>query len=110
MTVGELRERLTLLSPVLVDDGQGGQTIDDWTAGDEVAAAIVPVGSREGIALGGQQASMQVRITLRHRTDVTAPMRVRRVRDQQVYELMGPGRDVDGRRRWLELDAYEVRA
>lgn len=110
MTIGDLRERLTLLSPVLVDDGQGGQTISDWTDGDEVAAAVVPVGSRESIALGGQQASLQVRITIRYRTGVSSPMRVRRGRDQQVYELMGPPRDVDGRRRWLELDASEVRA
>jgi SPP1 family predicted phage head-tail adaptor len=108
MTVGELRERATLLTPITVADAQGGQSTT-WSSGATVAAAVLPLSGREALSAGAVQASMSTRITIRYRDDVTATMRIRRERDDQVYELTGPPRDVDGRHRWLELDAVEVR-
>lgn len=108
MTVGELRDVATLLVPAAVADSQGGQTTT-WSDGDTVHAAIVPLSGREALAAGAVQSSLSTRITLRYRDGVTAQHRLRRDRDGQVYELVGPPRDVDGRRRWLELDAVEVR-
>lgn len=108
MTIGELRERVTLLTPVTVADGQGGQTTT-WAEGDQVWAAVVPLSGREALAAGAVQSALSTRITLRYRDGVTAQMRVRRDRDAQLYELTGPPRDLEGRRRWLELDAVEVR-
>ena len=110
MTVGQLRDRVTLLTPVLVDDGQGGQTVSGWTAGDEVAAAFTTLAGREAVGAGGMQASMGARVVIRYRTGVTAQMRIRRERDQKVFELGAPPRDVDDRQRWLELDALETRS
>ena len=108
MTAGELRERVTLLTPTTVSDGQGGQTTT-WTDGDPVWAAVVPVSGREALAAGAVQSSLSTRITIRHHIGITAQMRIRRERDGQLYELLGPPRDIDARRRWLELDAVEVR-
>lgn len=110
MTVGELRERATLIAAVETNDGKGGQTAAWTNEVAEVSAAIVPVSGREALASGAMQSSLGVRITIRYRSDVTAAMRLRRERDGQVYELVGPPRDVDGRQRWLELEAQEVRA
>lgn len=108
MTVGALRDTATLLVPATAPDGQGGQTTT-WSDGDMVFAAIVPLSGREALAAGAVQSSMSTRITVRYRDGITAHHRLRRDRDGQVYELVGPPRDVDGRRRWLELDAVEVR-
>lgn len=108
MHAGLLRDRLTLLAPVTVADGQGGQTTT-WSEGDQVWAAVVPLSGREALSAGAVQSSLSTRITIRYRDGVTAQMRVRRERDGQLYELTGPPRDVDARRRWLELDAVEVR-
>jgi len=110
MTIGDLRDRVEVLAPVTGDDGSGGQTAAYPDTGDVVAAAIVPLSGREALAAGAMQASLSTRITIRYRTGVTAQYRLRRERDGQVYELVGPPRDVDGRRRWLELDAQEVSA
>lgn len=108
MTIGELRDLVTFLTPVTVADGQGGQTTT-WSEGDQVWAAVVPLSGREALSAGALQSSLSTRITVRYREGVTAQMRVRRERDGQLYELTGPPRDVDARRRWLELDAVEVR-
>lgn len=106
MTIGQLRDRVTLLRATTADDGHGGQTVT-WGAFDTAAAAILALSGREVLMAGAMQLEMSHRITLHYRTDVTVQSRVRRDRDGQVFDVQAL-RDPDGRRRWLELDAQEV--
>lgn len=106
ITAGELRERVTLLVPTEVDDGQGGRAID-YVAGETVWSAVREAGGREVLMSGGVQTAKSVQITIRYRADVTPQMRLRRAADGADYELVAAPRDLDGRRRWLELAAVQ---
>lgn len=106
MHSGRLRDRCTLLTATTTADGQGGQTTT-WTAGDHVWAHVRALSGREVMQFGAVQSSAALRISLRFRSDLTVQHRLRREPSGPTYELTAM-RDVDGRRRWLELDAVEV--
>ena len=107
MTIGDLRDRVTLLSAVTTKDGKGGEVTTWPDGGDTCWAQVRALSGREALQFGALQSTVQVRITLRYRSDLTVQHRLRREPTGPTYELTAV-RDVDGRRRWLECDAVEV--
>lgn len=103
---GQLASRIVLEKPVRTADGAGGATVD-W---DEVAtlwARIEPVSAAERFAADRLATRVTHRITLRFRADIEGGMRIRhRGRGLAVVAW----RDPDENRRFLVLDAEEVRA
>ena len=51
MRIGTLRERVSLLQPVVTRDTQGGLVTTWSTLASNVPAAVVPVGGRESLEL-----------------------------------------------------------
>lgn len=106
MHAGLLRDRLTMLTATTAADSQGGQ-VTTWADGDAIWANLRALSGKEALQYGALQSSVTARIALRYRSDLTVQHRLRREPDGPTYELTAV-RDVDGRRRWLEVDAVEV--
>jgi len=81
--------------------GALGQASTTWTDVATVWAAVEPLRGRDWFAAGQRQASADVRITVRHRADVTADMRV--LWRGVPHDLSAPPIDVRGEGRYLEL-------
>lgn len=102
--IGNLRERVAVEQKTSPADSQGGRTVT-WSILETVAAAIEPDGATvEAIQAGAVVATGRYRVRLRHRTDVTALMRLRwRGKLLQVLSVVS-----DERRRWLLLQCAEI--
>lgn len=104
-SVGHLRERVAVEQKTSVTDAQGGRSVT-WGILETVAAAIEPENTRESepLQVGAVTASGRYRVRLRHRTDVTALMRLRwRGKVLHILSVVS-----DERRRWLLLQVAEV--
>ena len=98
--IGELRERVTLQSPVRAPDGAGGGDVT-WTSGATVWAKVEERGGSEHAAGERLAGHARLRVTIRYRSGVTAEMRVMwNGRALGIAAL----RDPDGRKRFLVLD------
>ncbi len=103
VVIGELRHRVRLETPLRSPDGAGGVT-ETWTLLDEVWAGIRPLGGFETVEADGLKARVTHRITVRHRTDVTAEMRfVLGSRRFHIHAVVDP----DERKRILSCLAEE---
>ncbi|MCE9650578.1 MAG: phage head closure protein [Parvibaculum sp.] len=97
---GNLRERVTIEAPSRNADGAGGADIE-WTPLATVWAEVADQGGNEQVLGERTEARARHRVTMRHRGDVTAEMRlVWRGRTLDIRAL----RDPDGRRQWLAID------
>lgn len=103
--IGDMRERVTLQSPLRTGDGAGGSVVT-WTEAATVWAKVeMPAGGEAALA-ERLEAQARLRLTLRHRDDVTTEMRASwRGRAFNIRAL----RDKDGRRRFLIIDCEEER-
>ena len=111
MRAGTLRHRVTLQKPTVVDDGQGGKTTT-WTTGQvtDVPAAIEPLMGREAIEASKVQGTMSHRITIRYSSAVsglTPTWRV--VFGSRTFEIHAV-KQIDERRREVQLECSEVQA
>jgi SPP1 family predicted phage head-tail adaptor len=104
MQIGDLRERVTISQPSRVTDTLRGQATT-WTTLDTVWAEWSDRPSREALQVGGFQSLSLHTARIRYRADVTTQMRV--TKGTTVCDISGL-RDMDGRRRFLELDLVEV--
>ncbi|MDO8423580.1 MAG: phage head closure protein [Parvibaculum sp.] len=99
--VGQLRERVVIEKPTRVGDGTGGESLS-WAV---LGTVWAEVRSRTGteVTLGERdEARSRFTVTMRHRDDVSADMRL--VWRAQVLNIRSL-RDPDGHRRWLAIDA-----
>jgi SPP1 family predicted phage head-tail adaptor len=107
MRAGSMRHLLTLQSETTADDGSGGQTVA-WSDVDDVWCDKQELSGREFLQAGVLQNAPTHRVRLRYRTDVTAKSRFYSVDEVKTYEVVSPPRDVDGRKRELEIDIAPV--
>jgi SPP1 family predicted phage head-tail adaptor len=101
--IGQMRERVTLQAPVRLPDGAGGADAA-WDAGATVWAKVEERGGEERAAGERLAAEARLRVTIRHRSGVTAEMRA--LWNGRALEITGI-RDPDGRKRFLVLDCEE---
>jgi SPP1 family predicted phage head-tail adaptor len=98
--IGELRERVTLQSPLRTADGAGGANIS-WGEDLSVWAKVEQLGGDESVSADRLAAHARLRVTIRYRKDVTTEMRLLwRLRAYGIRAL----RDADGDKRFLVLD------
>lgn len=90
--------------PVDTDDGAGGTTTA-WSDVASLWAAIEPLSTAERVAAGRIEAAAGLRLTIRHRADLTHAMRF--VAGPRVLAILGIA-DPDGRGRWLVCDCEEI--
>lgn len=99
MQAGRLRHRITLLKPVTARD-EIGQPVTVFEPMAEVFASVMPLKSQES---GGQiqRASTGFSIRLRYRDDIDHASKIKWERWE--LDIIGQPRDVDGRKRELEI-------
>lgn len=96
-----MNQRVVLLSKGASRDAIGGETVT-WTEAATVWAEAKPIRGQEFIALQEAQSELQVRFTIRYRSDVTADWRLQW--REQTYEIVGEPVDVNAARETLELN------
>ncbi len=103
---GELRTRFAIESLTRTAD-EGGGHVETWNS--EETGALVVWGAVEALSAFERIQAMQTgagathRIVIRHRSGMTAAMRLRLLRDDRVFQIIGPPVDPDGGREWLEI-------
>lgn len=100
MRAGALRDRITLQAPPTAQDA-AGQPAGNWTDVATVWAEVRDLSGREFIAAQATQSEVSTKIRIRYMTGIDASMRA--VRGADVYTLVAPPLDPDGRRRELVL-------
>lgn len=79
LPAGDLRHRVTIQQPVYTQDQETGDMVPSWGEVANVWAKVAPLSAmqyREQIMADAPQSRIVARITIRHRDDVTAKMRV----------------------------------
>lgn len=103
IAIGEMRERVTLQSPVRTGDGTGGADIV-WTSGATVWAKVEERGGTERLAGERLAARAGITLTIRYRSGITTEMRVLwKGRVLNIKSLSDP----EGRKRFLEVACEE---
>ena len=74
ISIGALRERLTLQSPIRTDDGGGGATLT-WATVAELWAAVRPISGDERLRHDAVTGRVTHEVWIRHRSDVVPAMR-----------------------------------
>jgi len=97
---GALRERVKLQRPAAGIDALG-QALDTWEDVATVWARVEPMRGREYFAAAQVQSTAEVRITIRHRTDIDATWRVQH--RGVAHALVSPPIDPHARKETLEL-------
>jgi SPP1 family predicted phage head-tail adaptor len=93
MSIGSLRDRLTLEQPVRTPDGGGGASIA-WQPVADLWARVRPISGDERLAHDQVAGRLTHQVWLRHRPGVTPTMRFRQ--GARTYEIVAV---VDGPRR-----------
>ena len=96
--IGALRHRVTLEGPVRIA-AEGGTATVSWTSLGSLFARIEPIGGREVDTADGTVAVVTHKVLIRHRNDVSAPMRF--VAGTRILEIRAV-LDLEGRRRWMQ--------
>lgn len=103
--IGKLNRRITFLSVQTVED-EMGQDRPEWKKYKTVWATVKPYKSSEHNFMSKLKPETTHRIYIRHRTDITADMRI--LYRGHIYEISGPPVDLDGEHRMLEIQCEEV--
>ncbi|MBX3446592.1 MAG: phage head closure protein [Parvibaculaceae bacterium] len=102
--IGDMRERVTLQSPLLTADGAGGATIA-WDDEAMIWAKVEELGGDERVSGERLAARARLRLTIRYREGLNAAMRVIwKTRPLDIRAI----RDRDGRKHLLILDCEEA--
>ncbi|MBI1385710.1 MAG: phage head closure protein [Rhizobiales bacterium] len=104
ISIGDLRHRLTLETPVDVPDGAGGFE-RTWQDGGVVWGRLKPLSGREFVAKGKLASRITHEITVRYRTDVLPSMRLRLA--TRVFEILAVIDDYEPGR-WRTCHCEEV--
>lgn len=106
LDTGAFNQRLTLQAPAPGTVDARGHGPDSFVDVDTVWGGAEPIRGSEFFAAGQQQAQVDVRFRIRHRSDVLASWRV--VWRGVPYALIAPPIDTHGARVQLELMAARV--
>lgn len=104
MQAGHLRHRLTIQTPVVNTDADGGQHVD-WLVEATVWGRVEPLKMSESVIAAQVAARASHRITLRYRGDL-APTAMLVMETGKVFEVTSI-RNLDERNRTLEVLALE---
>lgn len=100
MRAGSLRHKVTLQKPVETQNAYGEPEQRWQTVSSNIWASISPLRGREYLTAQQMTSEIDAKICLRHRTDVTAKMKIVKGTDEYLIEaIINP----DERNRELEL-------
>lgn len=105
-TIGEMRTRVTLLTPSITTD-LGGAQKPVYSTGDSVWANVKYAHGAELIQAQAARAEAPVTVIIRYRSDVNSAWGVRI--NSVDYQISAPVNDVEGRHEHLELKVIAVR-
>jgi SPP1 family predicted phage head-tail adaptor len=100
MRAGQLRHVVTIEEPIETQDAYGG-VVQTWEFFLRPFAALEAISSREFFGSERVEADVDHRLRIRYHAGITPKMRV--LHGARVFEIKGAPRDLDGRRRELEL-------
>lgn len=88
LPAGKLRHRITIQSPVYMQDPETGEDVPRWVdLFTKVPAAIEPLSARELIAARATDSAITARIIIRYRPGLRAVMRI--LHKDSVYDVAG---------------------
>jgi SPP1 family predicted phage head-tail adaptor len=97
-SIGALRQRLTLETPVRTGE-EGGTAVISWNAIATLSASITPQSGREIVLADGVAARVTHEIVIRYGPGVAPAMRFTAAgRIFEIHAVL----DIDERRRWLK--------
>jgi len=105
LAAGKLRHFVQVQRPNRTQNPITGAMETNWTLVVQVYAEIVPLSVREFIAAAAEQSEVSARITIRHRTDVDATMRI--VYRGRAYQILGSLEDPVSGLEYLTLAVSE---
>jgi SPP1 family predicted phage head-tail adaptor len=91
LAAGNLRHRVALQAPVIVQDPDTGEMETTWETVAEPWAEVIPMSAREFVAAAAEQSEVRGRIVIRYRDGVDATMRV--VHRGKWYAIHGVAED-----------------
>ena len=103
VSIGDLRQRLTLEEVSRVDDGGGGAS-ETWVTVAVLWAALDPVRGKEDVVADGIEGNVTHEVWLRYRSGVVPAMRF--TQGTRVFEVLSVV-DVGERGRWLRIFCEE---
>lgn len=106
LIIGDLRTRITLLTPSVVTDPGGAQK-PVYTTGDSVWAMVRPAAGMELIQAQAANVEAPITVTIRYRSDVTAAWGCRY--NGVDYALSAEPFDPTGERKFLVFKAIATR-
>ncbi len=110
-TLGELRERVTVLQKANTPDSQGGRATTPATTLATVWAAVRALSAGEGLQTDAVRSLVQYEVEIRNRTDITATMHLTwtpfGASAAKTLQILGVRRK-DGRDDRLLLSCVEV--
>ena len=104
--LSDMRTRITLESPVIVEDAGGAQR-KTYTSQGTVWARWVNAHGQEAIQNGALQGIQRATVTIRYRSDVTAGWAVSK--GGLRYEIIAPPDDVREKHEYLELQMQSMK-
>lgn len=103
VTIGDLRQRLTLEVHARTDDGGGGAD-DVWISLGDVWAAVKPLAGNERVEADAVAGNVTHEVWLRYRSDLAPEMRFRK--DNRLFDIRAVF-DFEERRRFLRCFVEE---
>lgn len=107
-TIGQLKDRIEIQGPVLVDDGSGGK-ITSWVSKGLFWGLVQSVKTEERFEAMKVDQEITHKITIRRATGIERGDRVivHDTTGERFFEVDG-ARDTDNTRRWVEIMAKEI--
>lgn len=105
LKAGRLRHWVDIEKPVTTQDPVTGEKLVTWTRIASTYAEVVPNSVREFIAAAAEQSLVAARITIRHRTDIDATMRI--IHRGLAYQVLGVLADPDSGLEYITLPVSE---
>ena len=107
MRAGRLRHRVTIQRGTPGQDAYGAEVLT-WSDVATVWAEVhTPFTGNEQTQMDERIAMMTHQVTIRHRNDVTAKMRL--LWDGRTLEIIEPPREPDNRMRMMQMNCSEVK-
>lgn len=110
MTIGQLRDRVTIQNATQTTDTQGGRA-NAWGTYATVWASVTTARGAENLQTSALRSIVPYVVVMRYRGDVTPEMRLSwrpyRAETAKSLQILSVS-DLDGRRTWLTLNCAEA--